>query len=216
MGLESRVVYTSMDVIEGTCDLEKALVKDRRAETLRLLAASQKNNKNDIQPVQMKKVCLELKEAYDYVLIDSPAGIEQGFQNAAVGASEALIVTTPEVAAVRDADRIIGLLQSMDISKIHLIINRLVPEMVQSGDMMNQNDVIDILSIKLIGVIPEDREVVVSTNRGLPLTTHDRRTNAGEAYKRIAQRIEGDEIPIPTFKPESWFTGLVDKLFNWG
>ena len=125
MGLESRVVYTSMDVIDGTCDIAKAMVKDRRVENLALLAASQKNNKNDIQPEQMKKICAELKEEFDYVLIDSPAGIEQGFHNAAVGADEALIVTTPEVAAVRDADRIIGLLQNMGIEDMSLILNRL-------------------------------------------------------------------------------------------
>ncbi|MCZ6679385.1 MAG: septum site-determining protein MinD [Candidatus Poribacteria bacterium] len=215
MGLESRVVYTSMDVIEGTCDIEKALVKDRRVENLRLLAASQKNNKTDIQAKQMKELCLELKDMFDYVLIDSPAGIEQGFQNASVGADEALIVTTPEVAAVRDADRIIGLLQSMEINDMNLVINRLSPNMVKAGDMMNQQDIIDILSIKLIGVIPEDQEMVVSTNRGLPLT-HDRRSIAGDSFKRIARRLEGEELPIPTFKPESWFGSLFDKLFNWG
>jgi septum site-determining protein MinD len=215
MGLESRVVYTSMDVIEGTCDLEKALVKDRRVESLRLLAASQKNNKNDIQPEQMKKICLELQEEYDYVLVDSPAGIEQGFQNAAAGASEALIVTTPEVAAVRDADRIIGLLQSININSMHLVINRLSPRMVKAGDMMNQQDIIDILSIKLLGVIPEDQEIVVSTNRGLPLT-HDRRSGAGEAYKRIALRLEGEDIPIPEFRAENWFSSFFGKMFKWG
>jgi septum site-determining protein MinD len=210
MGLESRVVYTSMDVIEGTCDLEKALVKDRRAENLKLLAASQKNNKTDIQPEQMKKICHGLKETYDYVLVDSPAGIEQGFRNAAVGADEALIVTTPEVAAVRDADRIIGLLQSMNISDVDLVINRLSPKMVKAGDMMNQQDIIDILSINLVGVIPEDPEIVVSTNRGLPLI-HNYRSDAGEAYKRIARRLEGEDVPIPTFK-----TSWLSKLFNWG
>jgi septum site-determining protein MinD len=211
MGLESRVVYTSMDVIEGACDLEKALVKDRRVESLRLLAASQKNNKNDIHPEQMKKICLELKAEYDYVLIDSPAGIEQGFHNAAAGADEALIVTTPEVAAVRDADRIIGLLQNMDIHRMNLIINRLSPQMVKAGDMMDQTDVIDILSINLIGVIPEDPEIIVSTNRGLPLT-YNQRSFAGDAYRRIALRFEGKDIPIPEFRVETWFGSVLGKL----
>jgi len=215
MGLESRVVYTSMDVIEGTCDLEKALVKDRRVETLRLLAASQKNNKNDIQPEQMKKICRELQQTYDYVLIDSPAGIEQGFQNAAVGAQEALIVTTPEVAAVRDADRIIGLLQSMGITDMHLLINRLSARMVKAGDMMGQQDVIDILSINLLGVVPEDQEIVVSTNRGMPLT-HDRGSGAGEAFKRIARRLEGHDVPIPEFRADNWFSSFFGKMFKWG
>jgi septum site-determining protein MinD len=215
MGLESRVVYTSMDVLEGACDLEKALVKDRRTKELYLLAASQKNNKSDIQPEQMKKICLELKETHDYVLVDSPAGIEGGFQNAAAGADEALIVTTPEVASVRDADRIIGLLQNMSINDMNLIINRLSPEMVKAGDMMAPTDVIDILSIDLIGVIPEDKEIVVSTNRGLPLA-YNHKSNAGQAYKRIAQRLEGQDIPIPAFKPEGLFGSWFGKLFNWG
>ena len=211
MGLESRVVYTSMDVLEGACELEQALVKDRRTKDLNLLAASQKNNKSDIQPEQMKKLCLELKETHDYVLVDSPAGIEQGFQNAAAGADAALIVTTPEVASVRDADRIIGLLQNMNIDDMHLIINRLAPDMVKSGDMMEPTDVTDILSIDLIGVIPDDKEIVVSTNRGMP-STYNHKSDAGQAYKRIAQRLEGEDVPIPEFKATTWFS----KLFNWG
>lgn len=215
MGLESRIVYTSMDVIDGTCDIAKAMVKDRRVENLSLLAASQKNNKNDIQPEQMKKICTELKEEFDYVLIDSPAGIEQGFRNAAAGADEALIVTTPEVAAVRDADRIIGLLQNMGIDNMSLMINRLSPQMVKAGDMMTQQDVIEILAIHLLGVIPEDTEIMVSTNRGLPLT-QSQGSIAGAAFKRVAQRLEGQEVPIPEFKAENWFEQLVTKLFNWG
>ena len=211
MGLESRVVYTSMDVLEGVCELEQALVKDRRTKDLNLLAASQKNNKTDIQPEQMKKLCLELKETHDYVLVDSPAGIEQGFQNAAAGADTALIVTTPEVASVRDADRIIGLLQNMNIDDMHLIINRLAPDMVKTGDMMEPTDVTDILSIDLLGVVPDDKEILVSTNRGMP-STYNHKSDAGQAYKRIAQRLEGEDVPIPEFKSSTWF----GKLFNWG
>lgn len=207
MGLENRVVYTSMDVIEGVCDLEKSLVKDRRTKDLHLLAASQKNNKTDIQPEQMKKICLELKEEFDYVLVDSPAGIEQGFRNAAAGADVAIIVTTPEVAAVRDADRIIGLLLNMNVDEMGLIINRLSPKMVESGDMMNPEDIIDILSIDLIGVIPDDKEIVISTNRGLP-ATYNRHSPAGQAYRRIAQRIEGEDVQIPEFKTGNWWENL--------
>lgn len=213
MGLESRVVYTSMDVFEGACELNRALVIDRRVENLKLLAASQKNNKTDIQPEQMEKICTELKAEYDYVLIDSPAGIEQGFQNAAAGADEALIITTPEVSAVRDADRIIGLLQSKGIERMYLVINRLSPKMVKAGDMMSQQDVIDILAIELIGVIPEDAEIVVSTNRGMPLT-HNQGSAAGEAFRRVAQRLEGDLVPIPEFQNENWFGQVVGKLFK--
>ena len=195
--------------------LDKALVKDRRTKDLYLLAASQKNNKSDIQPEQMKKLCLELKETHDYVLVDSPAGIEQGFQNAAAGADEALIVTTPEVAAVRDADRIIGLLQNMAINDLYLIINRLSPEMVKTGDMMEPTDVIDILSIDLIGVIPEDREILISTNRGMP-STYNHKSEAGQAYKRIVQRLEGEDVPIPEFKSVGLLGTWFGKLFTWG
>lgn len=214
MGLESRVVYTSMDVLEGICELEQALVKDRRTKDLYLLAASQKNNKSDIQPEQMKKLCLELKETHDYVLVDSPAGIEQGFQNAAAGADDALIVTTPEVASVRDADRIIGLLQNMNIDDMHLIINRLAPDMVKTGDMMDPTDVTDILSIDLIGVVPDDKEILVSTNRGMP-STYNHKSDAGQAYKRIAQRLEGEEVPIPEFKSAGMLGTWFGKLFTW-
>ena len=215
MGLEGRVVYTSMDVIDGTCTIDKALVKDRRVNALNLLAASQKNNKMDILPEQMKKICKELKEDFDYVLVDSPAGIEQGFQNAAIGAEEALIITTPEISAVRDADRIIGLLQNMGIEKLNLVINRLAPRMVKAGDMMHPQDVIDILSIDLIGVIPEDSEVIVSTNRGLPLA-YSHASLAGEAYNRIARRLEGEDVPIPEFKSGNWVGQLMNKLIGRG
>lgn len=211
MGLEARVVYTSMDVIDGTCNIEKALVRDRRVKALNLLPASQKNNKADIQPEQMKKICKELQEDFDYVLIDSPAGIEQGFQNAAIGAEEALIITTPEISAVRDADRIIGLLQNMHIEEMNLVINRLSPQMVKAGNMMDPQDIIDILSIDLVGVVPEDPEVVVSTNHGLPLA-YSHASYAGEAYNRIAQRIEGEDIPIPEFKTENWIGQLINRL----
>ncbi len=213
MGLESRVVYTSMDVIQGNCDLKKALVKDRRSENLHLLAASQKDDKTSIQPEQMRKICMELKEEYDFVLIDSPAGIEQGFQNAAAGADAAVVVTTPDVAAVRDADRIIGLLQQRDLNDISLIINRLDQAMVKRGDMMDQEDVVDILSVRLIGVIPEDDAVVVSSNRGLPLALEPN-AMAARAFKRVAQRLLGEEIPIPEFREPNWFTGLIQRLLN--
>ena len=207
MGLESRVVYTSMDVIEGTCDLDKALVKDRRTKDLHLLAASQKDNKDDIQPEQMKKICLELKEEYDYVLVDSPAGIEQGFRNAAAGADVAIILTTPEIPSVRDADRIIGLLMNMNVAEMGLIINRLAPKEVEAGNMMEPQDIIDILSIDLIGVIPEDKEIFHATGRGLPLT-YNHHSSAGQAYRRIARRIDGEDIPIPEFKPGGWLGNL--------
>lgn len=213
MGLESRVVYTSMDVIQGNCELSKALVKDRRSENLHLLAASQRDDKTSIQPEQMRKICMELKEDHDFVLIDSPAGIEQGFQNAAEGADGALIITTPDVAAVRDADRIIGLLQGRDLHDINLVINRLDPGMVKKGEMMGQEDVVDILAIRLIGVIPEDDEVVVSSNRGLPLAL-SQDTEAAKAFRRVAKRLTGEELPIPEFRERNWFSSFFQRLMN--
>ena len=213
MGLESRVVYTSMDVILGKCDLNKALVKDRRSENLHLLAASQKDDKTSIQPEQMRKICMELKEEYDFVLIDSPAGIEQGFQNAAAGADAAIVVTTPDVASVRDADRIIGLLQGKDLNDICLIINRLDQSMVKKGDMLDQEDVVEILSVPLVGVIPEDESVVVSSNRGLPLTLKQD-TAAAKAFQRVARRLTGEEVPIPDFRHDPWIHELFKRLWR--
>lgn len=213
MGLESRVVYTSMDVIKGNCELSKALVKDRRSDNLKLLAASQTNNKMDITPEQMEKLNKVLKERYDYVLVDSPAGIEQGFRNAAVGADSALVVTTPEVAAVRDADRVIGLLQNFGIADFNLLINRLEPKMVKKGEMMSQEDIVELLAIPLIGVIPEDKNIVVSTNRGLPITLNPN-SKAGKAFKRVAMRLDGNNVEIPEFIEEGWFSNVIGKLFK--
>ncbi len=210
MGLESRVVYTSMDVIEKRCELSKALVKDRRVENLMLLAASQRNRKDDIRPEQMQDICEKLKEEYDFVLIDSPAGIEQGFHNAAAGADEAIIVTTPDLSAIRDADRIIGLLQNEGIEPINLVINRLSATLVRKGNMISKNDVLDILNIDLIGVIPEDTGVIASTNRGVPLVHTDRSPGA-EAYMRIARRMIGQRVPIPDMREDSF----LDQIANW-
>ncbi len=210
MGLESRVVYTSMDVIEKRCDLDKALVKDRRVEDLMLLAASQRNRKDDIKPEQMQEICEKLKQEYDFVLIDSPAGIEQGFHNAAAGADEAIIVTTPDVSAIRDADRIIGLLQHQGINSINLVLNRLSPTLVKNGNMMGKNEVLDILNIDLLGVVPEDTGVIASTNRGVPLV-HSEGSPGAEAYMRIARRMTGQRIPIPEMQEENFFANLL----NW-
>lgn len=213
MGLESRVVYTSMDVIKDNCSLSKALVTDRRSENLKLLAASQTNNKMDITPEQMGKLSQSLKNKFDYVLIDSPAGIEQGFQNAAAGADEALVVTTPQVSAVRDADRVIGLLQTIGIDNFYLIITRLRPNMVKKGNMISQEDIVELLSIPLIGVIPEDENIIVSINRGLPITLNHN-SKAGEAFKRVAMRLEGHKVEIPEFVQESWFSNIIGRLFK--
>jgi len=213
MGLESRVVYTSMDVIKGNCELSKALVKDRRSKNLKLLAASQTHNKMDISSEQIKKIVKALKEENDYVIIDSPAGIEQGFQNAAIAADEALVISTPEVTSVRDADRVIGLLQTMGITDFKLLINRLSPNMVKKGNMMSYEDIVELLSIPLIGVVPEDKDIIVSTNRGLPITLNHN-SNAGKAFKRIAMRLEGHEVDIPDFSENGWFLSTIKNLFS--
>lgn len=190
MGLESRIVYTSMDVIEKRCDLDKALIKDRRVEDLTLLAASQWNRKDDIKPEQMQEICEKLKEDYDFVLVDSPAGIEQGFHNAAAGADEAIIITTPDLSAIRDADRIIGLLQNQGFESINLILNRLSPTPVEKVNKISKNDVLDMLNIDLLGVVPEDTGIFTSTNRGVPLV-HNEGSSGAEAYMRIARRMTG-------------------------
>jgi septum site-determining protein MinD len=197
MGLENRVVFDLVQVIDGECRLKQALIKHKKAEGLFLLPASQTRNKEAIKPEQMKDLIVRLKEEeeFDYVLVDCPAGIEHGFKNAIAGADEALIVTTPEVSAIRDADRIIGLLQAAEMYDPKLIINRLSMEMVRRKDMMDKEDIIDILAIKLLGVIPEDEGIIVSTNVGEPIVFVDNSKSAA-AFKRIARRIEGEDVPI--------------------
>jgi septum site-determining protein MinD len=196
LGLENRIVYTAVEVLSGQCRLDQALVKDKRRPNLVLLPAAQNRTKEAVSPAQMKKLVLELTKRYDYVLIDCPAGIEMGFQNAIAGAKEALIVTTPEIAAVRDADRVIGLLEANDVKKLNLIVNRLKPAMVQEDMMMSVKDVQEILAIPLIGVVPDDERVIVSTNRGEPLVLSENLTLAGLAFNNIASRLEGEKVPF--------------------
>ncbi len=207
MGLENRIVYDLVDVVEGNCKLRNALIKDKRCENLFLLPAAQTREKDAVSPEQMKELCDSLKEDFDYVIVDSPAGIEHGFRNAIAGADEAIIVTTPEVSAVRDADRIIGMLEAHDLSTPKLIINRIRPDMVRRGDMMDIDDMIEILAIKLLGVVPDDQDVIVATNRGEPVV-FDRRTRSGEAYHNIVRRIEGEEVPLLQLDQE----GFVERL----
>lgn len=195
MGLENRIVYDLVDVVEGYCRLKQALIKDKRIEGLYLLPAAQTKDKNAVNPDQMKELMNSLKEEHDFVLVDCPAGIEQGFRNAIAGADRAVIVTTPEVSAVRDADRITGLLEAAGFEKPELIINRLKPKMVAKGDMMDIPDIIDILAIDLLGVVPDDDYIVVSTNRGEPAVMVEE-SKAGQAYRNIARRLKGEEVPF--------------------
>jgi septum site-determining protein MinD len=209
LGLENRVVYTAVDVLAGQCRLEQALVKDKRRGNLVLLPAAQNRTKDAINPAQMRQVVMALAKVYDYVLVDSPAGIEMGFQNAIAAAQEAIIVTTPEIAAVRDADRVIGLLEANNIRKINLVVNRIRPKMVEVNDMMSVEDVQEILAVPLIGVVPDDEKVIVSTNKGEPLVLSGNPTLAGTAFENIARRIEGEKVPFLDLTVKE---GLLDKL----
>jgi septum site-determining protein MinD len=215
MGLENRVVYDLVQVIEGECRLKQALIKHKRAEGLFLLPASQTRSKDAITPDQMKELIRRLKEEeeFDYILVDCPAGIEHGFKNAVAGADDALIVTTPEISAIRDADRIIGLLQAEEMYDPKLIINRLSLDMVKRKDMMDKEDIIDILAIKLIGVIPEDEQIIVSTNKGEPIVFTDN-SGSSSAFKRIARRLEGENVPIYGEEENGGFFTRIKKLFG--
>ena len=213
MGLENRIVYDLVDVAEGNCRLKQALIKDKRYDKLYLLPAAQTRDKDAVTPDQMKALCQELAQDFDYVLVDCPAGIEQGFKNAIAGADRAVVVTTPEVSAVRDADRIIGLLYAEGKPAPQLVVNRIRPHMVKKGDMMDIDDIVDILAIDLIGVIPEDEYIVVSTNRGEPAVTNPS-SLAGKAYKNIVQRLMGEEVPFLKLEVPESFWGRFKKLFS--
>ena len=198
MGLENRIVYNLVDVVNGNCRMKQALIKDKRNPNLFLLPSAQTKDKSAVSPEQMIKLTDALREEFDYVLLDCPAGIEQGFKNAIAGADHALVVTTPEVSAIRDADRIIGLLEASELRNIHLIINRLRPDMIRRGDMMSVDDVVDILAVNLIGTVPDDEQIVISTNQGDPLS--GKRSLAEQEYKNICKRLLGEEIPFPSIQ----------------
>ncbi|XGB43453.1 MAG: septum site-determining protein MinD [Nodosilinea sp. LVE1205-7] len=196
LGLENRIVYTALDVLAGDCSVEKALVRDKRQSNLAMLAAAQNRNKEAITPEQMKDLVIGLKGQYDFILIDCPAGIELGFQNAIAPANEAIVVTTPEVSAVRDADRVVGLLEASDVRHTKLLINRLKPAMVQEEQMMSVRDVLDILAVPLLGVIPDDERVIIASNRGEPLVLDSKLSLAGIAFNNVARRLLGEEVPL--------------------
>ncbi len=209
LGLENRIVYNLVDVIEGNCRMKQALIKDKRYSSLFLLPSAQTRDKSSVSPEQMKKLCDELAQEFDFIILDCPAGIEQGFRNAIAGASKALVVTTPEVSAIRDADRIIGLLEAEELKDIHLIINRLRVDMVKRGDMMSVDDVVDILAVPLIGTIPDDETVVVATNQGEPLA--GKSGLCGQAYSNICRRLLGEEVPFLDLENKRGFFG---RLFR--
>jgi septum site-determining protein MinD len=212
MGLENRIVYDLVDVVEERCRLRQAMVRDKRLSELYLLPAAQTRDKTAVQPEQMVEVCDMLRPDFDFVLIDSPAGIEQGFRNAIAPADEALVITTPEVSAVRDADRIIGLLEAAEKEQPRLIINRLRPEMVRRQDMLGIDDVLDVLAVDLLGIVPEDEQVIVATNRGQPLALNGQ-TPAGKAFGNIAARLVGEEVPLISLSQEGLFS-RIRRLFS--
>lgn len=213
LGLENRIVYTIVDVVEERCKLKQALVKDKKNPNLCLLAAAQTRDKSAVNQDQLKEICEELKKDNDFILVDCPAGIEQGFQNAIAGATEAIVVTTPEMSAVRDADRIIGLLEAKEeIESYKLLLNRVRPNLVKSNDMMSVDDVVDILSCSLIGIIPEDTGVITSTNKGEPIVNDDN-SLAGQAYLNVAKRIMGEEVDFLDLDAPKDLIGKIKKFF---
>ncbi len=214
MGLENRIVYDLVDVVEGSCRIRQAMIKDKRLPELYLIPAAQSRDKSAVSPKDMIEVVNQLRDEFDFVLIDSPAGIEQGFKNAVAPADRVLVVTTPEVSAVRDADRIIGLIEAEEKGPGELIVNRLRLDMVKRGDMLNTDDVIDVLAIRLIGVVPDDEAIITSTNRGVPAVMENG-SQAGTAFKNIAKRLMGEEVPFLDLEEQSGsFVQWVSKIFK--
>ena len=209
MGLENRIVYDIVDIVEGRCRMKQALIKDKRYEGLYIIPAAQTRDKSAVNPEQMKQLTDDLKAEFDFVIVDCPAGIEQGFKNAIAGADKAIVVTTPEVSAVRDADRIIGLLEANNVKSSHLVINRVRPQMIKRGDMMTIDDILDILAIGLLGVIPDDESIIVTTNKGEPAVSISK-SKAGQAFRNITQRLLGEKVPIMDMKED----GFMDKVKN--
>ncbi len=213
MGLENRIVYDLVDAVEGTCRLRQAMIKDKRLPELYLIPAAQSRDKTAVTPGDMIELTNQMRDDFDYILIDSPAGIEQGFKNAIAPADRVLIITTPEVSAVRDADRIIGLIEAEEKGPGELILNRLRVEMVKRGDMLNTDDVVDVLAINLIGIVPDDEKIVVSTNRGRPAVLENG-SLAGQAFRNIADRLTGKEIPFMSLEEDNSFMKRLSKLFK--
>ncbi len=212
LGLENRIVYDLVDIVEGTCRLRQAMIRDKRLNNLYLIPAAQTREKEAVSPQQMKTLCEELRRQFDFTLIDSPAGIEQGFRNSIAGADDVVVVTNPEVSSVRDADRIVGLVEASELATPKLIVNRIDPALVRRGDMMSVDDVTEILSIPLIGVVPSDESIVTSTNRGEPAAL-DPESKAGRAFRNIAARLTGEEVPfMPLEEPDGAWRRLLRTI----
>jgi septum site-determining protein MinD len=210
MGLENRIVYDLVDVVEGRARLRQALIKDKRLPELCLMPAAQTRDKDAVSPDQMIELLNNLRADFDFVLIDSPAGIEGGFRNAIAGADEVIIVTTPEVSAVRDADRIVGLVEAAEKGTPRLIVNRIKPRLVNRGEMLSVDDVLELLAIELIGIVPDDETIVTSTNRG-EAAVYDQSSLAGRAFLHIARRLNGEEVPFPALTDQP---GMIERFFG--
>jgi septum site-determining protein MinD len=212
LGLENRIVYTAQEVLAESCRLEQALVRHKQEPNLSLLPAGNPRMLDWLTPEDMQKIAGQLSERFDYVLIDAPAGVEQGFRNAAAAAREAIVVTNPEVSAVRDADRVIGLLHSMEISPVQLILNRVRPQMMADQEMLSVDEISDMLALPLLGLVLEDQQVIVSTNRGEPLSLGDSNAPAARGYRNIARRLAGENVPL--LDPTKERRGLRARLLN--
>jgi septum site-determining protein MinD len=208
MGLENRIVYDIVDVVEGRCKTRQAMIRDKRLPELFLIPAAQTRDKNAVSPSDMIRLCDELRQEVDWILIDSPAGIERGFRNAIAPADRVLIVTNPEMSAVRDADRVVGLLEAEEKLAPSLVVNRLNPNMVKRGDMLSVDDVYDLLRIDVIGIVPEDENVIVASNRGVPLAL-EAKSRAGQAFRNIARRLNGEQVPFLELESQGLWERLV-------
>ncbi len=215
LGLENRIVYDLVDVVEGRCRLRQAMIRDKRLPNLFLIPAAQTRDKTAVSPTDMVHLCDELRKEFDWILIDSPAGIERGFRNAIAPADQVIVVTNPEVSAVRDADRIIGLIEAEEKGPARLLLNRLNPGMVRSGNMLAADDVLELLAIDLLGVVPEDEAVVVNANRGMPVAL-DAKSRAGRAFHNIARRLQGEEVPLMPLEEGSGLWQRLGRLFGKG
>ncbi len=208
LGLENRIVYDLVDVVEGRCRLKQAMIRDKKLPELYLIPAAQTRDKSAVSGADMIRLVKELRSECDFVLIDSPAGIERGFRNAIAGADRVLVVTNPEVSAVRDADRVIGILESEEKGPASLILNRLNPTLVKSKDMLSPEDVLDLLAIELIGIVPEDENVIIASNRGAPVSLENK-SRAGQAFRNIAKRLKGEKVPFMDLDAQG---GLWDRI----
>ncbi len=215
LGLENRIVYDLVDVIEGRCRIRQAMIRDKRMENLFLIPAAQTRDKSAVSPSDMIRLCNELRPDFDWILIDSPAGIERGFKNAIAPADIVIVVTNPEVSALRDADRIIGIVEAEEKGPAKLIINRINPVMIKKGEMLNTEDVVELLAIELLGIVPEDEQVIISTNRGQPIVLYEK-SKAGKAFLNIARRLNGEEVEFLSMDAGNTILGKLGKMFKTG